>query len=325
MTNEVRLRIGAATDVGRERTVNEDAHGFLRCSAGDFVVVCDGMGGHAAGDVASRTARDAALAYVLTHGDLPPAVLLTEAAIAAHHAVRGVASQSEGRTGMGTTLVLALVREDLAWISNVGDSRCYHVRQGHRQQVSVDHTRARRLLDAGVIDVEDYVGHPEKGILSQALGQAEAPKPQISDPLELFEGDYLILCSDGAYEVTEPELAPLTAAANPSYAAHDLVARAVELDGRDNATAVIARFGALDNYPPSSLHSPKSQRGPFGPGPAILALLFLVIGLGSGLLLRPLLPDSAASPKRHRASEELSPRPQERSETQAGGSSAHYP
>ncbi|MFZ4580797.1 MAG: PP2C family protein-serine/threonine phosphatase, partial [Myxococcota bacterium] len=246
MANEVHLIVGAATDVGRERQVNEDSHGFLRSAAGDLLVVCDGMGGHAAGDLASRTALDAIAAFVGSQGHLPPPALLTQAALAAHEAVRAVAGTSQANAGMGTTCVMALVRSNQAWVCNVGDSRCYLVRGGGLRQLSVDHTKARKLLDAGIISQEQFVNHPEKGVLAQALGQRNPPEPYVTDAVLLSVDDYLVLCSDGVYDSTEIDMASLTAGANPNYGAHDLVAAAVKRDGKDNATVVIGRYVDLD-------------------------------------------------------------------------------
>jgi serine/threonine protein phosphatase PrpC len=250
MANEVHFRIGAASDVGRERQLNEDAHGFVRCSAGDLLVLCDGMGGHAAGDVASRTACDAILAFAVGNPQLPPTELLSEAIRLAHEAIHRSAARAEERAGMGSTCVVALVRGERAWVANVGDSRCYLVRSGVASLISVDHTKARKLLDAGIISAVQYATHPEKGVLSQALGQKAPPQPFVSDAMDLGDGEYLVLCSDGAYESTVAQLAALTSGANPSYAAHDMVRSAVERDGRDNATVVVGRYGAMEGGAP---------------------------------------------------------------------------
>ncbi len=130
MANEVRLILGAATDVGTVRDVNEDAHGLARCSLGDLLVVCDGIGGHAAGDLASKTARDAILSFALNSRASGEVELLREAMVAGHRAVRAVADASPDRQGMGTTVVVALVRDRWAWVGRAGvryrsgDGRC---------------------------------------------------------------------------------------------------------------------------------------------------------------------------------------------------------
>ncbi len=255
MANEVRLIFGAATDVGRVRDVNEDAHGLVRCRWGDLLVVCDGMGGHAAGDVASQTARDAILGHALASQAPDATTMLRDALIRGHNAIHDVVSATIGREGMGTTAVLALVRAGHVHVANVGDSRCYLVRGGTAQLLSKDHTKAQKLFDQGLIDATQFASHPERGVLSQALGQRAMPEPHLAEPIQLRADDVLVLCTDGAYESMLTDLGPLVARAkNPNYAAHDLVAQAVERDGKDNATAIVARWDAL--VPAASSVSP---------------------------------------------------------------------
>jgi serine/threonine protein phosphatase PrpC len=246
MANEVRLIFGAATDVGRVREVNEDSHGLVRCRWGDLFVVCDGMGGHAAGDVASQTARDAILAHALASQATDAKAMLHDALVHGHEAIHDVVRATSGREGMGTTAVLALVREGWVYFANVGDSRGYLVRGGTAQQVSKDHTRAQKLLDQGLISAAQFAEHPERGVLSQALGQRATPEPHVAEPIPLQADDVIVLCTDGAYDSMHSDLGGLVAAAkNPNYAAHDLVAQAVERDGKDNATTIIVRWDAL--------------------------------------------------------------------------------
>ncbi len=295
MANEVEMIIGAATDVGRERQVNEDSHGFVHSAAGDLLLVCDGMGGHAAGDLASRTARDAISAYVATYAaSVAPRDLLERAILHAHEAVRNVAAQSQANAGMGTTCVLALMQGNQAWIANVGDSRCYLVRGGQLRQLSVDHTKARKLLDAGIITAEQFANHPEKGVLAQALGQRAVPQPFVSEPLSLALDDYFVLCSDGVYDSTERDMAELTSAKNPNYGAHDLVIEAVKRDGKDNATVVIGRYVNMNRVVAGAAAGP-SAGGVAAPTkvpvpwkhPQLLGVLagVLVLGVGVGWML----------------------------------------
>ncbi|MBM4346297.1 MAG: serine/threonine-protein phosphatase, partial [Deltaproteobacteria bacterium] len=246
--NESRFVVGAATDVGKLREVNEDAHGYLRASVGEVLVVCDGMGGHASGDVASKLARDAVLGSVLTAAaDSDPAAVLTQAAAAAQARVRHASAAGPDRQGMGTTLVCALVQGQRATLANVGDSRAFIVRDGRAQQLSMDHTKGQQLLDGGVISAEQLASHPQKGVLYMALGQMSSePVPHVVQ-VQLVEGDYLVLCSDGVYDCMVPDkLAALSSGVNPAYAAANLVRYAVEHDGKDNATVVIGRCLDVD-------------------------------------------------------------------------------
>lgn len=239
--NEVRFVVGAASDVGKVREVNEDAHGFARSAAGDLILVCDGMGGHAGGQVASQTARDAILGHVTSAGRLEAGATLRSAIQEAHRKVRELAGANAELHGMGTTCVAALVRGNRATVANVGDSRCYVVAGGGVRQISKDHTKAQQLLDQGLIAPEQFANHPQKGVLAMALGQTQVPEPAIAE-VELGVGDYLVLCSDGAYDcLSLAELGELTAGLNPNLAADRMVEVAVERDGKDNATVVIGR------------------------------------------------------------------------------------
>jgi serine/threonine protein phosphatase PrpC len=280
--------VGAATDVGRERQVNEDAWGFVHTAAGDLLIVCDGMGGHANGQAASRTARDAIAAFVARQGQsIHARELLRLAAIEAHEAVRRVAAEAPENTGMGTTCVLVLVQDLHAWVCNVGDSRAYLVRAGKLLQLSVDHTKARQLQALGLITEAQYDTHPEKGVLAQALGQKKAPEPFVSEAHPLAWDDCLVLCSDGVYDSTARDMPSLTAAKNPNYAAHDLVSQAVRRDGKDNATVVIGRVVDLNT---GTAHAAVVAGAPWWQAPSARKWLAAAAGAGVvvGLLLSTL-------------------------------------
>ncbi len=267
--NESKFVVGAASDVGKVREVNEDSHGYLRASVGEFLVVCDGMGGHASGDVASKIARDAAMASVLASQSGDAEAILRQAVAAAQTRVRHAAGAPD-KHGMGTTIVCALVQGGMATIANVGDSRGYVIRDGRAQQVTKDHTKGQQLLDAGVISQDQLATHPQKGVLYMALGQVSSdPDPALAQ-VQLVEGDYLVLCSDGVYDCLEPaKLAELTSGINPAYAAANLVRYAVELDGKDNTTVVIGR--CLDVDKPQATPLPLAPRSVAAPTVAATA------------------------------------------------------
>lgn len=293
--NEVHFIVGAATDVGPVRQVNEDAHGFLHSAAGDLLVVCDGMGGHAAGDLASKAARDTLIAHVVAAPHMDAAALLRQAIQAAHMEVRRLAQAEQGRQGMGTTCVVALVRGDHATVANVGDSRCFVVQGGRTRQLSKDHTKAQALFDQRLISAEQFATHPEKGVLNQALGQNAVPDPHI-DALTLGLDDYLVLCSDGVYDcLSFEQLAELTFGANPNYAADNVVREAVQRDGKDNATTVIGRYVDLERKAVASAvgaasavaSAPKVAApvaGASRPG-WLMPVVFVVTGLVAGAAL----------------------------------------
>ena len=241
--NEVRLAIGAATDVGKQRSVNEDSHGFVRASVGDVLIVCDGMGGHSAGDVASQVARDVICAHaVAAPANMSANELMDQAIRAAHAEVLRVANESPDRAGMGTTCVVAIVRGNHCTIGNVGDSRAYLIRGDEVRLISTDHTRGQAMVEHGIISEEELATHPEQGVLSQALGQKSDLQPAITD-FVLGESDNVLLCTDGTYDCLQPQdIVELAGVRNPQYAATNAVQYAVEEDGKDNATAIVFRY-----------------------------------------------------------------------------------
>jgi len=256
--NEARLAVGAATDVGRERSVNEDSHGFVRASIGDVLIVCDGMGGHAAGDIASKVARDALIRSVMETQEDNAQAVLYDAIQAAQTAVRASAAESLERSGMGTTCVVAIVQDRNVWVGNVGDSRGYILRQsGVLEQVSKDQTKGQELVDADLITEEALQTHPLQSVLSQALGQEKEIQPFIVNTT-IAEGETILLCSDGVYdEPSDTQIAELIAIKDPGYASANLVAYATDVDGKDNATAVIGRYMEAD-----------TNAAPISPAPA---------------------------------------------------------
>ena len=241
---QVELHHGARTDVGLVREVNEDA--FL--AAPPVFVVADGMGGHDGGDVASRIVveefqRLADAGYDPAHGGDEAAATLAECQrrISEYGAAR-VAS-GRARAHAGTTVVAALLVDDGGpqWLLvNLGDSRVYRFAGGRLEQVSVDHSVVQELVDAGTITREDAAHHPERHVITRALG---GPEPAQADYflLPLASAERLLLCSDGiSGMIGDDEIAAVLAADDdPRDAADQLVERALAAGGRDNATAVV--------------------------------------------------------------------------------------
>jgi len=237
------VRWGSATHPGMVRRANED-----RFYAGPgMFVVADGMGGHAAGEVASQLAVDefTHLAITTAKGGttLHPGAI-RHALARANDAIVSSANESEEQRGMGTTLVGLAVVEDagrgrlLAF--NLGDSRLYRVQAGSFEQLSVDHSQAQELVEAGVITVAERQQHPLSNVLTRALGHGPYPRADywLLDP---HPGDRFLLCSDGlSAELTDGQIhLALIAPADPDRVAADLVQLAIEAGGRDNVTVVV--------------------------------------------------------------------------------------
>jgi serine/threonine protein phosphatase PrpC len=242
---QVELHHGAATDVGLVREVNEDA--FL--ASPPVFVVADGMGGHDGGDVASAIVveefgRLADEGYDPRRG--ADAVAATLEACQRRIAAYGEQQVSSGRHQWyaGTTVVAALLVEDgdgPTWLlANLGDSRIYRFADDTLEQVSVDHSVVQELMEAGQITSDDAATHPERNVITRALGGPEAAEADYF-LLPLPSVERLVLCSDGVSGMIDDAAiaAILRETDDPRDAADRVVAAAVAAGGRDNATAVV--------------------------------------------------------------------------------------
>ena len=239
------VETAARTDPGRVRDHNEDSVLVTERAGRPLFAVADGMGGHSAGDVASEVALAAfadAAAEEFEAGAATDAALAA-AAREANAAVREAARDGRGEEGMGTTLVAACLDGGTATLVNVGDSRAYHVTPEGIEQVTVDQSMVQELVDEGVIDPEEAADHPQRNVVSQALGTAESVDP---DVYEVSLDGVLLLCSDGLpEEVPESEIREVIAEVGGSDAGLDavadaLVARANDHGGSDNISVVLA-------------------------------------------------------------------------------------
>jgi serine/threonine protein phosphatase PrpC len=256
MAQRASILAASVTHVGNVREHNEDAS-FVDEAAGVFLV-CDGMGGHAAGEVASeiaiKTVREkwtsvevgrAATAWAETGtAEAKRALLaaLRAGAHAAHVAISSEAEADQHKRGMGTTFVGILIAGGDAVLVHAGDSRAYIVREGIAMQLTEDHTLLSKLLAAGIdVDV-DGDGARFKTMLTNALGIGSEPHAS-TFVVPLTDGDRLLLCSDGVSEyVAEAEIGEvLTRAPSPSRAAQQLVDMSLARGGHDNATAVVMK------------------------------------------------------------------------------------
>jgi serine/threonine protein phosphatase PrpC len=240
---QVELHHGAATDVGNVRATNEDA--FL--VAPPVFVVADGMGGHDNGDVASRIVVEEFAA--LAEAGYPPTEgprVVGEALEACQRRITEYAAEAGSgvRRTPGTTIVAALLVEEEgapAWLLvNLGDSRIYVVADGKLRQVSTDHSVVQELVDAGQITEEQAAEHPERHVITRALG---GPRLEPADyfVLSVGEAQRVLLCTDGVTGlVADDEIGQvLTGSPDPRDAADRLVGAALRAGGDDNATAVV--------------------------------------------------------------------------------------
>lgn len=229
----VQLRYGAATDIGLVRELNEDS----MLQKPPLFVVADGMGGHSAGDVASKMAVDSLAS--LANGEEG----LTAAVKRANRRIYETARKDSGLGGMGTTLTAMLAGESSFQIAHVGDSRAYLLRDGELTRITQDHTVVSRLVQEGRITEEDAQHHPQRSYLERALGVEDDVDVDVSI-LDAHPGDRLLLCSDGLYTmVSDEQIAEVLAAEDePTQAANSLCRMAVEAGGSDNVTAMVIDY-----------------------------------------------------------------------------------
>jgi len=255
-----KLLVGSATDVGLVRSNNQDQ---LLVAPGLYAVA-DGMGGHAAGEVASATAVRA-LQAAFEASDQHSAESLESAAKAANRAVWEQARTNRGMLGMGTTLVAVAVveREDGTsglTVAHIGDSRLYLYRAGALHQLTVDHSLVQELVDDGQISPAQAAVHPQRHVLTRALGVEPSVDVDLID-IDPELGDRFVLCSDGLpREASDDQIAAvLSRFADPADAARELVALANSRGGSDNVTVVVIDVLASENSPDTMIVVPGSQ------------------------------------------------------------------
>ncbi len=250
-----RLDVGMLTDEGCVRPQNEDCILFCRPADPDVLeakgvlaVVADGMGGHQAGEVASRLAVDAIrLGYFEAPAgrkhDISPGRALRDAFLHANASVYRLSRQQDRCRGMGTTATALVVKGNLAFYAHIGDSRIYRIRDRECRQLSVDHTVVQQMLQDGLIEPGEAEAHPERNVLTRALGtHPEIEVDLVPEPLALQPGDCFLLCSDGLYDpVRDDELLDAVRSTEPQAACRILVDKARERGGHDNISVIVVR------------------------------------------------------------------------------------
>ncbi|MBK7075533.1 MAG: serine/threonine-protein phosphatase [Myxococcales bacterium] len=268
----MKLEAVMLTDVGVVRDHNEDS--VYVDPAARFFVVADGMGGHAAGEVASAMAvetvkktLDAAVslvdAFVMRPTDNARKALvqlLQSAVLAAHQAVYQRGSKEADKAGMGTTLDVVLVAGREAFVAHVGDSRTYLIRDGKAAQLTTDHTVAEVLVIEGKLTIEEALVSPYRTVLVNAIGVAADVGVEMAH-LQLREGDKLLLCSDGLHDyfLVEQEIADMLGADPAVDAIAKMIDAAKERGGHDNITGVIVTVIDLIDAVPNPIGDDSTQ------------------------------------------------------------------
>ena len=246
------LEVAGLSDVGCQRENNEDSFSYWEspddssfARLGRLAIVADGMGGCEGGQFASRIAVESVEQIYFSSADPNPQQRLLEGFRQAHARIQQRARENPGLRGMGTTMTAFALVGDHLYYAHIGDSRLYLLRQGMLRVITRDHSLVSRLVETGIVRAEDADSHPQKHVLTAAVGIAEEIQPDFSaEPVALEKSDVLLLCTDGLWgQVSDPELEQSLASQAPHEACRSLVQLAKERGGPDNITLQIARLG----------------------------------------------------------------------------------
>lgn len=234
------LRVGVKSDKGKVRQRNEDSY----CAGDHLFAVADGLGGHLAGEVASKLAIEE-LERALQENPFPDPKQLEEIFHQANKKICQLASANPQYRGMGTTLTAAHIWQDRILLGHVGDSRAYLYRAGELCQLTDDHSLTGELFRKGELTEVEVEHHPQRHVLTRALGTCQEIDVDTSS-LRFGAGDVLLLCTDGLYgKITKEEMIEiLQELDSPQRTAERLVAVALQAGGSDNITVIVIQNGA---------------------------------------------------------------------------------
>ena len=260
-SSKAEISIAALTDVGRVRIGNEDSYSTLWGDKSPpgvdaLIVVADGMGGHAAGEVASSMAVDGVVELMISDVGSPHVggqkylEVLGRVLQEVNNTVYR-ASQDEDKRGMGTTCTVGVIKEDQLYISHVGDSRAYLLRAGELHQITEDHSWVEHQVAIGALSQQEARNHPDRNVITRAIGLD--PQVKVDGYLvSIANGDVLLLCSDGLTTMLEDtEIASILSVNGPEEACKALIEAANREGGHDNITVAIATVtGGPKDAPP---------------------------------------------------------------------------
>ena len=247
------MKVIAMSDVGNVRSINQDYVRYVKRNEQEcLIVLCDGMGGHKAGEVASQLACDDIIEHYQNHGDFHDEgeihAWMLNIVNHAHHVVKEKSLESEDLEGMGTTVVMALLKDDTIYVSHVGDSRAYLFENDVLTQLTKDDTLVNVLVDSGTISKDEAVHHPQKNILLQAVGVSDEIK--ISFISQDIHQGCLLLCSDGLYNsLTEEQIVQVLKKYEVlEECGKELMTEANTYGGKDNiGFALMTKEGVVHN------------------------------------------------------------------------------
>lgn len=246
--------IGHGSDVGRQRPLNEDYHRVWKFPVGAeeliLLAVADGMGGAAAGEVASKMATEVLdesfsryVDAMRTGQDLVSiSALIERATKLANRRVHAIASSDTKKRGMGTTLTAIAIWEGKAYLGHVGDSRAYLLRGDKIYQLTKDHSWVEAQIEKGLLNEEQAKNHEWRNLITRALGTRPTVSPDIIE-IDIKEGDIFVLCSDGLHSYLNPEEIMeevMRVSSSRQAAVENMLQLANERGGHDNITVIIA-------------------------------------------------------------------------------------
>lgn len=254
-TAHLRTATAGATDVGRRRSGNEDSYEIWVADeigrdhvADTLLVVCDGMGGSNAGEVASRMAVEAVVRVFAEDQGQDPVAALTKAIETANAEVHEHSRSRADLSGMGTTCTAVALRGQELFVAHVGDSRAYRVRGGQLKQLTQDHSLVAQLVARGQITAADARTDPRRNVVTRSVGvgpEVEVDALEIPDPMR--PGDTIVICSDGLHgQVTDDEIAEIGSEESLEQACQNLIELANARGGPDNITVAMARLEGDD-------------------------------------------------------------------------------
>lgn len=236
------MNIKALSNVGKVRKLNEDSYGFYSCDEYAYAIVADGMGGHLAGEVASKMAVDIIGEYIVTnmHNDLDKfqaKEVIIKAFKKANQEIYNYSCENESVMGMGTTTTLCMLRDGFVIYAHVGDSRAYLVDK-KINQITRDHSYVQELVKLGQITPEEAKHHPRRNYITRAMGVEASVKADAG--IKTYNGEKILICSDGLHgEVEDVEMHKILQENSAEDSVKLLVELANERGGADNITAVI--------------------------------------------------------------------------------------
>lgn len=244
------IEVFGATDVGCVRELNEDAFfidPMLSEKGQGFCILADGMGGHNAGEIASRTAVETISQQLeellVKYGESEIPAAMNQAIAEANRKIYDMAVKNQEQQGMGTTTVLTCISEKEAYIANIGDSRAYALRGGEIVQITTDHSVVAEMVAQGTISKEEARVHPQKNIITRALGTDKKAEADIFE-YDFMTGDILIMCSDGLSGMVDDDY--IRDVCRQETTAEQMVGRMIhrakENGGADNITVLCIRF-----------------------------------------------------------------------------------